>query len=659
MGIYARHNSEWYRVDEGGSAGADLLGGVAGWAAIESVTGTATPDQAGVDQLIADGIAPTGATHDDECPGTYNIVGDDGVVYRVAVWTENSGEFSFVTSGGLLDTLVVSGGGVNSNTSAFAGQVHAGLHTAKATKYFCHVGTGGNPAHASSIWDPNDSGQRWIIASTMSGYGAGNYGEANGGSVARAGKFSDITGVNIEYAGGAGRTLGTPGSAAQSPPEPISSFPGIVVVRAPKDAANNPKPDAPVAWGQFRSVPTGFTDEGAYVDGKGRAWKWYEFADSGDFTIDLTGGQYWVLCVGGGDAGWTAANQDAQQGQPGTFNEGYWEFPTGATSITVGSKSLNPMSTNDFGMPSSIGDYGTQGIQSFGHALTGRGATGSSDHTGYRSSITGKLLEYATGYQGTDRPGRAGRASAVDNRDGCVIIAAVTNEESDWNPPGALPGLGGWATITDVKGKGNKYSYTDAAGDWVAYEFTDDGSLDTQAGGLVDAFILSGGSSFFQRGGQDVYGNGGFHFAGITQLDASGNDVVVGAGGIHQYDGSRSATWGKPSSVGPKSSATTTSGSGGDNFIVVNDLTGEERTYGQNSGASNAPANTGNYSTKNAGSGVVIVRIPKANDGRSDIAGSVAGEPFDIPTTRQTIVQALEEKVEEAREAVRDRRKRR
>ena len=33
-------------------------------------------------------------------------------------------------------------------------------------------------------------------------------------------------------------------------------------------------------------------------------------------------------------------------------------------------------------------------------------------------------------------------------------------------------GLGGWATITDVKGKGKKYSYTDADGDWVAYEWT-------------------------------------------------------------------------------------------------------------------------------------------------------------------------------------------
>ena len=62
--------------------------------------------------------------------------------------------------------------------------------------------------------------------------------------------------------------------------------------------------EAPVAWGQFNSVPTGFTDEGAYgPDAQGRMWKWYEFADPGDFTIDLTGGQYWVLCVGGGDAG--------------------------------------------------------------------------------------------------------------------------------------------------------------------------------------------------------------------------------------------------------------------------------------------------------------------------------------------------------------------
>ena len=179
------------------------------------------------------------------------------------------------------------------------------------------------------------------------------------------------------------------------------------------------------AWGDFTTNGDETTSNTWGPDGQGRMWKWAEWNAANDYSVNLTGGLYWVLTVGGGDAGWAAANQDAQQGQPGTINEGYWEFPTGATSITVGSKSLNANSTTDFGMPSSIGNYGTQGIQSFGHALIGRGGTAFPDPTGYTSTITGTSQEYATGYDGTNRPGRGGRNSTADNRDGCVIIATA------------------------------------------------------------------------------------------------------------------------------------------------------------------------------------------------------------------------------------------
>ena len=64
-----------------------------------------------------------------------------------------------------------------------------------------------------------------------------------------------------------------------------------------------------------------------------------------------------------------------------------------------------------------------------------------------------------------------------EHRDGCVIIATVTNEESDWNPPGALPGLGTWAQITSVTGMPNRYTYNDGR-DWVAFEWTADGESD-------------------------------------------------------------------------------------------------------------------------------------------------------------------------------------
>ena len=144
-----------------------------------------------------------------------------------------------------------------------------------------------------------------------------------------AGYKTNITGTPVVH-GHTANALETVGIVTGYGCGRIGNKNGIVVVRAPKDAANNPKPDAPVAWGQFRSVPTGFTDEGAYgPDAQGRMWKWYEFADAGDFTIDLTGGQYWVLAVGGGGGGVSPWNGQVStdRGQPGLVREGYWEFP--------------------------------------------------------------------------------------------------------------------------------------------------------------------------------------------------------------------------------------------------------------------------------------------------------------------------------------------
>jgi len=78
-----------------------------------------------------------------------------------------------------------------------------------------------------------------------------------------------------------------------------------------------------------------------------------------------------------------------------------------------------------------------------------------------------------------------------------------------------LPGLGGWADVTTVTGdSGNRYTYKDIDGfDWVAYEFTDDGTLETQAGGLVDALVVGGGS---QGGASGNGGGGGSATAGIV-----------------------------------------------------------------------------------------------------------------------------------------------
>ena len=79
-----------------------------------------------MDDLKADGLAPDNATLMMSVLALTAIVGDDGVVYRVAVWT---GDGSLTTSGGLVDALLV-GGGINSNNPSYGGRVNAGLISA-------------------------------------------------------------------------------------------------------------------------------------------------------------------------------------------------------------------------------------------------------------------------------------------------------------------------------------------------------------------------------------------------------------------------------------------------------------------------------------------------------------------------------------------------
>ena len=58
-----------------------------------------------------------------------------------------------------------------------------------------------------------------------------------------------------------------------------------------------------------------------------------------------------------------------------------------------------------------------------------------------------------------------------------------------------LPGLGGWADVTIVDGtSGNRYTYKADGVDWVAYEWTDDGTI-TTTDGLLDMLLVSGGGA--------------------------------------------------------------------------------------------------------------------------------------------------------------------
>ena len=301
---------------------------------------------------------------------------------------------------------------------------------------------------------------------------------------------------------------------------------------------------------------------------------------------------------------------------------------------------------------------------------------------------------------------------------------------------GELPGLGGWASITDVKGKGKKYSYTDADGDWVAYEWTQDGSVTTDAGGLVDALVVGGGGSGggatdSMGGGPGCGGAGGF-LRSVTLVSDS-VDLVVGSGGVGSTtqricnDGENSTlgtlvalgggrgaltnstsnstlspggsggggayvnasgsngrgislgmgndgglVWNGSRGGGGGGAATSAgvAGQGGDGFIDT--ITGSPVGYagggwyreagappvdfgaGHSAAGASGRAGSGSGGAEkgSGGSGVVIVRVPKANDLFKDIPGSAAGEPFDIPTTRQAVAAALEEKVEAVKDTM-------
>jgi hypothetical protein len=176
---------------------------------------------------------------------------------------------------------------------------------------------------------------------------------------------------------------------------------------------------AGASWAQVISAPDAVT--GSYYDDKGGQWAFYEWNAAGTFDVELSGGLLWVLCVGGGGQG-ESANEFVNQGQPGLVREGLWEFSPGIHPVTVGKANPSDLATKR-GAPSFIDDvltgFSTQGSSSWGHTNPGRGV----GDDGYKSDITGDLLEYATGVDGAAVPGRSGWWSQPNQRDGCVIIA--------------------------------------------------------------------------------------------------------------------------------------------------------------------------------------------------------------------------------------------
>jgi hypothetical protein len=179
-----------------------------------------------------------------------------------------------------------------------------------------------------------------------------------------------------------------------------------------------------------------------------------------------------------------------------------------------------------------------------------------------------------------------------------------------------LPGLGGWADISDAPTS----TYTDGNGvKWNVWRYTANGTLNVTKAGVLDCFLLGGGGaskSVVASGSGDWAMNRGIegdYLEGIHAVAAGALPVVVGAGGA--VGTAQPADWGQPSKLGTLATHHAGRGFTYDSG-VVSSITGSAVTYG---GVAAPPvANLGQghawvsaSSTPGSGSsGVVIVRRP-------------------------------------------------
>jgi hypothetical protein len=201
---------------------------------------------------------------------------------------------------------------------------------------------------------------------------------------------------------------------------------------------------------------------------------------------------------------------------------------------------------------------------------------------------------------------------------------------------GGLPGIGGWATIEEVSGDYTKHTYDD----WVAYEWTGDGTV-TTSGGLVDSLLVGQGGLQHDSG---AGGGGGGAFQSLinvgtvedisveTRSGIPGNQVYLKAGGPSSLGNWQVAGGGTGYANGnlsgngfaPAAPAGPGGGAGGKGTNTYpgpgmkSSITGSEVEYGRG-GWKDTPA-TSNPGEGGGGSGGqniwgnpgrVIIRVPK------------------------------------------------
>lgn len=282
------------------------------------------------------------------------------------------------------------------------------------------------------------------------------------------------------------------------------------------------------------------------------------------------------------------------------------------------------------------------------------------------SSITGTLIHYCadgeTQYEnvdgGVDKWNWPGQGTNYNGptphapRGGIVIVRAPKDATQPWEPAPELPGVGGWATITEVKGKGKKYEYTADGVEWSAFEWTDDGSVKT-SGGLVDALLCGSGGA----GSANWSGDAGYLITGLHTLNVD-NDVKVGKGHAYNEAVTKSQLGSLFAGGGVSQSANGggSSGSSQENILwtgtvsTIRDGNPVEYCQGVSEPLTSPGAQTpGSGSTgANSQDGVVIIRVPKSSD-NSGLEGSEAGTPFDTTTLREALRETATEKVKSNR----------
>ena len=221
--------------------------------------------------------------------------------------------------------------------------------------------------------------------------------------------------------------------------------------------------------------------------------------------------------------------------------------------------------------------------------------------------LTAELFKQATGFWVADDVPSDG-----EGKDGDVVFV-LKEEELGGNcpecPEPELPGLGGWAEITDVSGSPKRYAYPDPANpEWVAFEWTGDGELTTTAG-LADTLLVGGGAGHHNVG-INVKGDSGDVVYGTHQITSG--SVTVGQAGrsLNAFGGAssigslktRQSAWGRAHSH-----------SYNPDVGFESDITGVMNYYAADrQSQSVAGGGTSSPTVDDAQNGIVIVRVPAA-----------------------------------------------